>query len=1286
MTTSIDSDSDSHSTSSEAARERETFKYDALEISTAAFRNPESAKPIPSAVLSSTPDPGLTAFAQLGLYRLGGSRALVSLFDRKSQHIVAEAVRATPLNLNEDQLGQLWLCGTAVPRTTSICEHVLAGPASSLTIPGNDTGDTPSDLPVSVVLNLDEDARFCDVQDTAKRFYIGVPIRSPAGINIGVYCVFDDKPRQYVSAEEIQFIRDVSVTVMSYLEAKRSHECYRREERMVRGLGSFVEGKAMLSNWSQASNPSSFKDVPGVHEGHLNKRLRGESTDGELPSREVVKSPVRDTFSAPTRTRSVRRKKTDPSLPRTGSRFSPADVLQAELESVFSKASNIIRESIEVEGVAYLDASIKTFGGLVGQELPSQPVLGKAASDLESSGDDEIPSERSEDGAEQAAAETTCCKVLGYSTSQSSSVNGDRPGSALATFPERFLHYLLQRHPHGKIYNMDARSADRVSDHTLPWSCSSRRKRSETEVITNHLISAITSATSSNTTNGISNDTNKTEKPLKVHPTITAILARMFPGARSVAFVPLWDPQRNRWFAGSFVWTCTPTRIFTAENELSYLKAFGLTIMAEVTRLHIKAADKTKMDVLGAISHELRSPLHAVVGAAELLRQTSLDGSQEGILRTIQISSTTLLDTIDHLLDYGKMNPLLKTAGLERSNSGRLRLRQDPVTTVSEPLLNVPPVQLDLLAEEVVESVLAGFGYMHSSPGMSDTPDATTPPTEYILPGRDTSGKSHGVQVLFDIEPAQSWSYRIHPGAFRRIIMNLFGNALKFTKAGFIKVHLKQETPTEGRSAGDTHPLQQDAGFGKIVLTVSDTGRGISEEYLRNQLYTPFAQEDQFAPGTGLGLSLVRQLVTTLGGEIHVTSQVGCGTSVNVILPLPAGPGTSSEQEGDFKEFAQELAASRVLLRGCGRKPSATESPGPDKQNGANDQQVKMQLDLIKSICAGWLGMQVVSQDLQADGPPPDFVVSTGECPRDSDAGGGALEPCPHVRVCQCPGAGKFSTAQRQSGLASAFERISQPLGPRKLAKALLDSRQRWKDAQARPPTPPSSVASLSKDKSGATSPTKEPPLLLSTPSQAAVVTTVLKDAGIIEHRSSSLPPSPPEPHHATDTEVQPRNTDTLSIRPTPVPIQHHPPPTPTSPVSDGHANIPRSVLIVDDNPINRKILAAYMKRISLPHSTAADGLEALEMYKAAPGKYSCLLTDVSMPVMDGIESSRRVREFERARARAGQLAPCKIIAITGLSGANVQQDAFASGVDLFLTRPVTLKHIVAALEELGVR
>ncbi|KAB5522962.1 hsp90-like protein [Coniochaeta sp. 2T2.1] len=1256
------SSSDSSPTISEAVRERETFKYDALKISTAALLDPEDAKPIPSAVLSSTPDPGLTAFAQLGLYRLDGSRALVSLFDRKNQHIVAEALRATPLNLSEDGLDLPWLCGTAVPRATSICEHVIAGPPGLHTIPGKNTGNAPEDLPVSVVLDLDEDERFCAVQDPHKRFYIGVPIRSPAGINIGVYCIFDDKPRRHVTEVEIQFIRDMSRTIMDYLEAKRSHECYRREERMVRGLGSFVEGKATLSNWSQSSNPSSFQDIPGAQEGSLNKRLRGKqrppnpfTRDSRAQSKVRPPPPERAVTPLDTRLAATKNKPLSGHKPR----LSSADILQGDVEGVFSKASNIIRESLEVAGVLYLDASIRSFGGLIGQEMSSPAVLRKLSSDESASSSDEIPSSHSGEN-----ADGTCCKVLGYSTSENSSVNGDQAVDPLTTLPEKLLHYLLQRYPHGRIYNMEADVVPLSDFSAADLTLSFKRKGGPSITINQR-----------GATNG------QTGGP-KSRQTITALLARLFPGARSVAFVPLWDSQRNRWFAGSFVWTRTPTRIFTPENELSYLKVYGLTIMAEVTRLHIKAADKSKMDVLGSISHELRSPLHGVVGAVELLRQTSLDGSQEKILRTIQISSRTLLDTIDHvclqhwlfilsalsanlsvyqLLDYGKMNGLIKSAKLERSNSAAhlarsLQGRGDPAAPVPDaPGL---PVQLDRLAEEVVESVLAGYGYLH----ITDT-------TDMILDSGDSSHRSswkpgkgdvspmddqrqHGsdpqaVQIYLDIEPAMSWSFLMHPGAFRRIIMNLFGNSLKFTKAGFIRVHLRQE------SLG---PDKVVPGVGRILLTVTDTGKGISEDYLRNQLFTPFAQENQFAPGTGLGLSLVRQVVVGLGGEIQVESQLGHGTAVTVSLPLPVGQGTDEEETG-FGKTVQELAGLTVALHGSGQIGTTQESGAGNKAENHHRDDRSQQLQLIENICRGWLKMQVLS-DVDAQDSAPDFIVSTSEPLPGGIADNNTWDhaSCPHIFVYGSPSVMQSTVSQLR--MPAFFEFISQPLGPRKLAKSLSDSRRRWKEAQQAAQKLAASTTDV---------PTQKP-LLTSTPSQTAELTAVLRVAGIIDE-STKLTPSTEQP--ATAQRKESVDNAVMSRPATPVPSQIHRP-----------ATTRKIVLIVDDNPINRKILAAYMKRIDQPHHMATNGLEALEMYQGSPSEYSCILTDISMPVMDGLECSRRAREFERAR----QLRPCKIIALTGLSGTLVQQDAFASGVDVFLTRPVTLKSVVDTLEELGVR
>jgi signal transduction histidine kinase len=130
------------------------------------------------------------------------------------------------------------------------------------------------------------------------------------------------------------------------------------------------------------------------------------------------------------------------------------------------------------------------------------------------------------------------------------------------------------------------------------------------------------------------------------------MLSAIFPNARGVALVPIWDANRERWFAGGLVWTQDPTRILTTQAELSYLRAFGSAVMGEVARLDMQRADKAKADVLGSLSHELRSPLHGIVLGIELLHDTSLDSFQEDVLHTLETCSRTLLDTMDHVRSY----------------------------------------------------------------------------------------------------------------------------------------------------------------------------------------------------------------------------------------------------------------------------------------------------------------------------------------------------------------------------------------------------------------------------------------------------------------------------------------------------------------------------------------------------------------------------------------------------------------------------------------------------------
>lgn len=122
-------------------------------------------------------------------------------------------------------------------------------------------------------------------------------------------------------------------------------------------------------------------------------------------------------------------------------------------------------------------------------------------------------------------------------------------------------------------------------------------------------------------------------------------------------------------------------------------------------------------------------------------------------------------------------------------------------------------------------------------------------------------------------------------------------------------------------------------------------------------------------------------------------------------------------------------------------------------------------------------------------------------------------------------------------------------------------------------------------------------------------------------------------------------------------------------------------VLLVEDNTINLKLLVAYMRKLKLRHDTAINGLEALNTYKEAhlQRPFDVIFMDISMPIMSGIEATKHIRRHETEN----RLKPCVIIALTGAANPEARQEAFSSGVDLFLTKPVPMKDLKVMLEEL---
>lgn len=125
--------------------------------------------------------------------------------------------------------------------------------------------------------------------------------------------------------------------------------------------------------------------------------------------------------------------------------------------------------------------------------------------------------------------------------------------------------------------------------------------------------------------------------------------------------------------------------------------------------------------------------------------------------------------------------------------------------------------------------------------------------------------------------------------------------------------------------------------------------------------------------------------------------------------------------------------------------------------------------------------------------------------------------------------------------------------------------------------------------------------------------------------------------------------------------------------------------LLVDDNPINLKILSSYLHKLGLAYQTATNGREALDVYKRDPAQCKCIFMDISMPVMDGFEATRLIRAHEaELGGGGGVLPPASIFALSGLASSSAQQEAFWSGVDLFLTKPVKLKELGSILRSRG--
>lgn len=239
------------------------------------------------------------------------------------------------------------------------------------------------------------------------------------------------------------------------------------------------------------------------------------------------------------------------------------------------------------------------------------------------------------------------------------------------------------------------------------------------------------------------------------------------------------------------------------------------------TKQQAEEATKAKSKFLANMSHEIRTPLNGIIGTIDLLQHTTLSGEQEELMLSLKSSSTHLLEIVNDVLDISKIE------------ADKLELFEGPCN-------------LNTIIQQVTSI---------STPRIS--------------------GLKKNIILESNIDPSVEAAIIADESRIKQILINLVGNAIKFTEKGKITL--------------DVTATLIDESLQELNFSITDTGIGIGKEDI-NSLFVPFTQIDNSSTrkhsGTGLGLSICRKIIEEMGGRIWIESELGKGSSFKFIIPV----------------------------------------------------------------------------------------------------------------------------------------------------------------------------------------------------------------------------------------------------------------------------------------------------------------------------------------------------------------------------------------------------------------